>query len=107
MMITNVVALPDSLKIVCSLLTLSCGLVLFLLGPRIVARTRPAHENAPGNQFLIRRWAHLFFIEVLASIFCYGGLYISGALSVLPFQQALFTIALLALLCSCLLSNYI
>lgn len=106
-MIMNIVALPDSLKIVCSLLTLSCGFLLFLLGPRVVARTMPVSENVPTGHFLIRRWAHLFFLEILAGIFCYGGLYINGTLSAVPIQQALLTITLLALLCSCLLSNYI
>ncbi|GLV54914.1 hypothetical protein KDH_17610 [Dictyobacter sp. S3.2.2.5] len=107
MMINDFTALPASLKIVCSLLTLCCGVLLFLLGPRIVARTMSSTENSPISHALIRRWTHLFFLEVLAGIFCYGGLYINGSLLALPIQQALLSIAILALLCTCLLSHYI
>lgn len=94
-------------RVIMASIMLLCGILLFFMGPRLVYHiVRTAGQTQFGKSFL-HRWAHLFFLETLAGIFCCSGLTLIGALAAISLLQVAGIVVGLAFITSCVLSSYI
>ncbi|GCF08734.1 hypothetical protein [Dictyobacter arantiisoli] len=90
-----------------AILSLLCGALLFFMGPRLVYRVQHNIESGQNVQTFCIRWTHLFFLEMLAITFFYGGLYMFDLVPLLAGWTLIGAIPGLAVLITCLLSNFI
>jgi hypothetical protein len=97
----------SALKNGTAIIALIGGLLLLLMGPRLVYHTGHNEKSSCLTHSLLTRWAHLFVLEVLAGIFICCGLYIIGFVTNLSLLPTTATILGLALIISCLLGKYI
>ncbi len=69
--------------------SLLSGALLLVSSPRLVYRIVHAPEQSSLSQSLLIRWGHLFFLEMIACLLVYGGLWLFGLFSAPPFMLVL------------------